>query len=470
MLNIFRYPIIKPWIILLLVIITTLGFIQLFSHMSFEYDSFSFTIQAKMNPVGGTRIVIPPVGQLFFKSHATPWQLVITLNSINFVKLEQQLKSIPPKQQWLDLFQHELLKAVFSLFSLVIFWGLLGAAVLLVIFRIFPPNRLFWYGLGLSFTLILGLIGTTWVTYDRTAVERPQYQGVLESAPWAMNLITMGIDNIEVIGDSLRKVSDSLPLLYKQAGHINSIGELQSDLAVLHVSDIHNNPASFDFISELVTNFKIDFIIDTGDLTDYGTPLEADTIHKIAQYQVPYIFIPGNHDSPLIIERLSEVENVKVLRGGTLNISGITISGIADPASESYNSDMADDAAMAEQQKSLTEIIKQSETFPSIVAVHNLALAKDLIGKTPLILHGHDHQYRLTTKGKTLINDAGTTGAAGIRGLTPKGVPYSAAILYWKQSDDQTYQLNAIDSIKINGVEGRLTIERHTFHKENVIK
>lgn len=98
-----------------------------------------------------------------------------------------------------------------------------------------------------------------------------------------------------------------------------------------------------------------------------------------------------------------------------------------------------------------------------MVAVHNLKLAKKLIGQVPLILHGHDHQYRLTAESKHVINDAGTTGAAGLRGLTEEGVPYSATILYWKQNPSGEMILKALDSIKINGAIGKLTIERHTF-------
>jgi Icc-related predicted phosphoesterase len=463
MFNILRHPFTKPVIILVLVSIATLWYIQLFTQVSFDYESFSFTIQTKITPAGGTRIAIPPVGELFFKSHLTPWQIKITLNEIDFSKLEQQLKEMPPKQQWLKLFQTELLKAVLSLFAMALGWGLLGALTVLLVFRIFPKNRLFWYGIGLSLAVIFSLIGATVATYDQSAAERPQYQGVLESAPWAMNLVTMGLDNLSIIGDNLRKVSSGLPLLYKQAGQIQNIGEVQSDLTILHVSDIHNNPAAFDFITELVANFKINFIIDTGDVTDYGTALEAETLTKIGRYGVPYVFIPGNHDSPLIIERLKQLKNVKILSKGILELSGITIAAIADPASQSYNSDVSDSKTMEEYKNQLTELVRKMDITPTIVAVHNRILAGDLIGKVPLVLHGHDHQYRLSHQGDTIVNDAGTTGAAGIRGLTPKGVPYSAAILYWKKSRDQGYRLNAIDSIKINGVEGRLTIERHTF-------
>ncbi|MGE5605392.1 MAG: metallophosphoesterase, partial [Bacteroidota bacterium] len=98
-----------------------------------------------------------------------------------------------------------------------------------------------------------------------------------------------------------------------------------------------------------------------------------------------------------------------------------------------------------------------------ILLVHTRTIVTDWIGRVPLIWPGPDHQYRLTTESGTIINDAGTTGAAGLRGLTEEGVPYSAAILYWKKDQNGILTFKALDSIKINGVAGKLTIERHTF-------
>lgn len=452
--------------VLALILMAMLGsmlFIQLFARLSFQYDSFSFTLKTSFNQSGGTTINVPPVGQLFLKTHYTPWQFIFTLDAIDFTIIEKQLDSIPVKEEWLKTLQRETLNAVLKLFVLVTVCGLAGAFLTLLAFRIKPLSKHFCYGMLGALLLILAFIATTALTYDSKAVEHPQYQGVLASAPWAMNLVTMGLDNIEIIGDNLKKISQDLPLLFKQAGQIKNIGDLQFDLAALHVSDIHNNPAAFEFITELVNNFKIELIIDTGDLTDYGTPLEAEIIKRIPRIKVPYVFLPGNHDSPLIINRLKKVPFVKVLEQGTIKVKGLRISGQADPASTSYNSDLALATEMKKAAETLIQTLQDEKAPPDIVLVHNRKLVTDIIGQVPLILHGHDHQYRLTTESKTIINDAGTTGAAGLRGLTIEGVPYSAAILYWKKDQTGALILKALDSIKINGVAGQLTIERHTF-------
>lgn len=467
MIPIIRIPSrLRSALVIVLIIVITLLFIQLFAKSSFNYDSFSFALQVQINPEGGTSLVIPPVGKLFFQTHQIPWQIIITLNEIDFTRLEKHLNSFPPRQEWLTLLQQELRHSMFSLFFLVVFFGVSGGMLVLLAFRVYPNTRRFWLGLSISFLTILCLIGGTVLTFDQQAIERPQYQGVLAAAPWAMNLISMGMDNVEVIGDNLKKISQTLPLLYKQAGQIGTLGNMETDLTMLHVSDIHNNPAAMEFISELITNFQVQLVIDTGDLTDYGTALETEIVAKIEAFKIPYIVVPGNHDSPLIIDYLQNLANVKVLGEKPLTVNGLTIVGMSDPAADVYNSDTPSDAEQQTLGEALAQKITEMEVLPEIVAVHNLKLAKKLIGTVPLILHGHDHQYRLSVQNDTIIVDAGTTGAAGFRGLLKKGVPYSASILYWKKDSQGKLRLSAIDSIKINGSEGKFSLERHTFATE----
>jgi predicted phosphodiesterase len=452
--------------IYILMLAAGLLFIQLFARTVLNFDSFSFDIKMNLAAEGGTRLAIPPVGNLFFKTHRAPWEITVTLDQIDFTRLESQLNHLPPKQQWLALLQDQLILTIARLFSLVFFWGICGGTLLLIIFRIYPNSRWFWYGTGLTLLLILGLIGGTVFSYDQSAVERPQYQGVLASAPWAMNLISMGMDHVEVIGNNLKQISQGLPMLYKQAGHIGSLGNVRTDLVMLHVSDIHNNPAALDFIRELIVNFKVQAVIDTGDLTDYGTAPEAEIINNIKELKLPYLFIPGNHDSPLIIENLKKLRNVTVLTGGPIQFSGLTIDGVADPASADYNSDVASPQVMAGIRDTFSQRIFEAESVPDIIAVHNRIMAENLIGSVPLILHGHDHKYILTTKGRTIIDDAGTTGAAGLRGITKKGVPYSASILYWQKNAAGKLVLQAIDSISIDGTKGKFSLERHAYNTE----
>lgn len=445
----------------LAVVLGSLLFVTLFAQKSFQCASLHLTLQSRPAAGGGTCVVIPPVGKVFFKTHRVPWQFVFKLDEVDFNSLEKKLGTLP-KEQWSPFFLETIRQVLREFFFIMCGWGLLGGLVALVICRIPPTSRLFWIGMFLSLLTVVLLAGSILVSFDIHGLEQPQYQGALAAAPWVMNLISTSLDHIELIGANLRKVSGELPQLYRQAGRLENLGDLPTDLRVLHVSDIHNNPAAFEFIAELVHNFKINFIIDTGDLTDYGTALEASIIPKISQLRIPYLFIPGNHDTPLIIQRLKRIRNIHILSQGTILMQGLTIAGLADPASFVYSSDVSAKPKLDQARERLNREIARLSSPPDLVAVHNRYLGEEIIGTVPLLLHGHDHRYRVSEQRQTVIIDAGTTGAAGMRGLADK-TPYSAAIMYWSKNGTGKLGLRVVDSIRINGYQGMMTIDRRIF-------
>ena len=93
----------------------------------------------------------------------------------------------------------------------------------------------------------------------------------------------------------------------------------ESVVSVLHVSDIHNNPVAFDFMEQIINNFNVDFVIDTGDITDYGT-FGRFGDKRLAQLPIEYIFVSVNHDSPKIIELVNNIDNVLVLDDETTTV------------------------------------------------------------------------------------------------------------------------------------------------------
>ncbi|MCL6588884.1 MAG: metallophosphoesterase [Firmicutes bacterium] len=455
----------RPFFIYLLVIAGTLFFIQYFARTSFTDGYLSFDLRPRLGCEGGVSINIPPLGQLFYKSHRAPWRLVFTVQAINFKKFESSwLSSFTPKQGLVTFFHRkELVKAIWIFTLSIIGFGLLGACIILLLFRVPILSPVFRNGMLLSLAVILLFIGSTILTFDSNFTEQVHYQGLMASAPWMMNIFANGMEVIRAIGNHLKNISAEFPLLVQQADQMKDLENLPVDLRLLHVSDIHNNPAAIDLISNLATKFNIDLIIDTGDITDWGTPFELAVAQKIAGLNIPYLFIPGNHDSPMVVARLKKLRRVKVVTSGVVKVNGLTIAGFADPASYKYSSNMASEAELNQACRNFAEYLSKQSMIPDIVAVHNVKLASEVIGKVPVILHGHDHQYRLTVNDGSIIIDAGTTGAAGIRGLKPEGVPYSAAILYWGKNDQGALKLRKVDSIKINGAKGFFTIDRQAF-------
>ena len=49
----------------------------------------------------------------------------------------------------------------------------------------------------------------------------------------------------------------------------------RSQTVILHISGIHSNPLGLEVARQLAASFRVDAVLDTGDLTSFGLPVEA---------------------------------------------------------------------------------------------------------------------------------------------------------------------------------------------------
>ncbi len=114
-------------------------------------------------------------------------------------------------------------------------------------------------------------------------------------------------------------------------------------LRLLFVSDIHDGN-QYSLMRSIVSEEKIDAVVDLGDLVTFGTPQEAEAagiFSGIASVGVPYLFVRGNHDATsatdtAILQRMAKISNVVLLQGASGNyteatINGVRIAGFNDP-------------------------------------------------------------------------------------------------------------------------------------------
>src|SRR5262249_57916802 len=74
-----------------------------------------------------------------------------------------------------------------------------------------------------------------------------------------------------------------------------------------------------------------DMVIDTGDITDWGSEPEASYVAAIGRLNVPYVFVRGNHDSRQTQAAVGRQPNAIVLDDEVRTVDGLTIAGIGDP-------------------------------------------------------------------------------------------------------------------------------------------
>ncbi|MHB1418780.1 MAG: metallophosphoesterase family protein [Bacillota bacterium] len=433
--------------------------------MNFHIDAFEFSVGIQIFDQGQTQITIPPVGTISAKTHKTPLKLEVSLKNIDMNLLRQMLTKEPLHRQEIVERVSKEAKRVLKIYLIRLLLlaglgGILGVAILL------PGTALSYIRGGLVGVVVIGiLLLGTFTTFRTDGFINPRYEGILKAAPWMVGLFETGLAKVNELGQQMEVMSSNLYLLFERIDNLEPLG-IEGKIKVLHVSDIHNNPAAYDFISQITANFHPDLIIDTGDISDYGTPLEALLFRRLKELPVPYIFIPGNHDSPDIIAAMHKLPNVTVLDRQMIDVKGLKITGIADPASVTNDIEPPDQQgvwnAVAEMQRLLSA---QSEPA-DILAVHNHNIARFFVGKVPLILHGHDHKLSIQVSNGTVIVDAGTSGAAGIRGFqTSEESPYTVVMLHFSPDEGGRMRLLATDAISVNNLRSGFTVERRVFPK-----
>lgn len=439
-------------------------FIHLFAKLTFPVDGFSFEAAARLNWPPRTRLLVPPLGEIRAPTHAGPLTFHITLWSVDLEAVRRLLsyaaepgpvsgaeeRGAPPRdgqqggrRDTFDLASTLAEQAreaarwlALRVAALGVGGGILGSVWLLG----FRPARRWLLGGAVGLGASAAVLLPAYVTYDTAAFARAEYRGIIETAPWMLEAARDGLGRLDVLGRRLGAIAANLYALFDGIDHLGDLGLPPADLVVLHVSDIHNNPAAFDFIESIARRFGADVIIDTGDLTDWATPLEADLLRRIGSLGLPYVVVPGNHESPLIVERLRATPHVRVLQDELVTIMGLRIYGFADPASQRPSPQPPTAKEAAEEGARIAATLAELEEPVHLVAVHNHRIAAQLPdGVAQAVLFGHNHRLALDVSGKTVRINAGTTGAAGIRGLQAhEPVPYSLAILYFSRRTEES--------------------------------
>ena len=400
------------------------------------------------------------MGELRAATHFLPFTLKITLLNVDLETLVSNLETLAASQN-ISYFEEQVRSHLsFFLLRTTAAVFICGAAAVYLTNRKRRWLRSLLGGL-LAAALFLGIFFVTVLRpYNFEAFETPQYKGIISAAPFVINLSEQTFATLKTLGEQLEVMSANLHDLSAQLDQIQ-MNEPHSGLRILHVSDIHNNPSAFDFIEKVAESFAVDLIIDTGDLTDYGTELETELIARVSSLPVPYLFVPGNHDSPQVIEAMRR-EGAIVLENEIFEFAGLRIAGLADPSSDSPLMAIAPDHVLQDKAAEAYELFSAGPGMPDLVAVHHPLMGSPFVGVSPVILSGHTHRAQvLFEDGSALIN-AGTTGAAGVRGLqSPRDNPYSMVVLYIAPDPEGNQALLMADMLSIQQYHDSFTLKRY---------
>ena len=456
-------------LLILTAIVFALLAVVLFGRSTYNIEGAAIEMRVVPAIKGGTELSLPPLGTISAKTHRAPVKVSAKIEQVSIESLEKLADSSVSKKEIFSRSEKQAKEALKYFLVKTLLLAAAGGALSGLIIR--PRSIYKVVAGGLCGILVVGAMAfATAATYDYREFRQPKYTGLLTAAPWLMNNIEEKLDTLDSFRREVKKLAANLHYFYTRVEKMDSGGLKKDELIkVLHVSDIHNNPVGLTLAKQVANDFKVDLIIDTGDITDYGTPMEGALLNNIRSLDLPYVYIPGNHDSPEIVALLDGIENVVVLeKGERFSFEELDILGYPDPSSIKQNIRKSQSNELANKSAAeLLKIVSGEKEKPDIVAIHDPRNAKKILGLVDVVLSGHSHKARLEMiNGSNLVN-AGTTGAAGIRTFeVEEGLPYGLQLLYVKKDSQE---LVAVDSIAIKGVQQEFTLERFYFGNKSEI-
>ena len=390
---------------------------------------------------------LPPAGTIEADTHSGPAVVHYSLKEIVVTDVSELTNPESLSRQELQNWQQPVRSQVRSLLlRILLLSALAGGAICALIKR-----RWQWGIAGaLTATLTAMLVaGIVWQTYDIGAFREPRYSGSLTYAP---EVIAFSEETLANLDDYETRVPEIAESLYRTVSQLHQPpGALpeRDTIRVVHVSDMHSSSAAAKLVRQTVDLYQADFVIDTGDLTDLGTPFEAGYPSTYLPLPKPYVWIGGNHDTPTITATMRAINGVTVLDSQFTDIDGVNIGGFPDPASVNLSPNPLNDAQLATDAARILKLVESQNPRPFIVAVHDPKQAALLPGSVPVVLNGHTHREGITVKDGTVFLDAGTTGSGGFRSFNGTAeAPSSLQVLYIKKNP---LKMVAVDCISIYG-------------------
>lgn len=408
---------------------------------------------------GATTLFVPPLGTVEADTHTSPLRLQVTINEIDPEPLGRAVSLFGARRDLVSSIADDLRSAAIQLGIRLVIGGIVLGAIATALLPHRNWRTILAGAAGGLAAVAIGL-GATGVTFDVNAFEEPRFTGALQRAPQVMKAVNRQVGSLEQLRSRFETGAERLSeLLTLTADPTRSPRE--GSIAILHVSDIHSNPVGVEITNQLARSFQVDAVLDTGDLTSFGEPIEARLGGLIDDIPVPYLFVPGNHDSQANRRTLARVDNVELLDGTVGEVRGVRILGWADPTFTASNEISTQEGNEIRESVAGQVAEAVAVEVPDVLAVHDARLAVDSVGRVPLVVAGHTHERGIEAEDGTVVSVVGSTGATGLGSfLVETDLPYEAAVLYFREGVPV-----AIDYVSFDGLGGDFTVERRSLER-----
>jgi predicted phosphodiesterase len=426
------------------------------------YDLGPGKVEISLRPQlnGATIVSVPPFGSIQAATHRAPAGLVLSPTSIDTHSAEALVESRPTQDALVDALRADLEEAFKKFAFRLLLGGLVAGILVAAIARVRGTKELA-VSLLVAVLAPLGLYLGIFAGYNPDAFRQPTLTGALSRSPELLGPVQQFGQRFNALRTELDEIGSITFQLYQFLAEQPPIPE--DAIRVLHISDLHLNPVGYDVAQLVADRFNVQAVIDSGDATAEGSPLEVGFLDRISGFHVPYIFIRGNHDSAITQEAVAAEPNARVLDGNTTTLEGLTIYGVGDPL---FTPDKTVEQPTNDEQKAakrafartVEEQVKALDEPPDIVVVHDSLAAGRLSGDVPLVIHGHGHKWSESFTDGTRVLGVGSTGAAGLKSLAPESdSAIELQVLYF---DRQEHTLLGYDRIDVQGPQQQFLLKR----------
>jgi putative phosphoesterase len=397
------------------------------------------------------------LGAVWADTHDGPLDFEISLAEIDVAELESRVRADPSLAALTPTIEQEIRSLANGLALRLLLVGL-GAGVLAA--GLLPrrrPSHFVAATVG-SIVAAVATLALTTNSFDERAFEQPRFTGALRRAPQVIEEAQQGIESFEALGGRYEALAQRLSRFLTVATDPD-LDVQSSAVTILHVSDVHSNFLGIEFAQRLARAFDVDAVIDTGDLTSFGERVEARVAESVGDLGVPYIFVPGNHDSTSNRAAIAALPGVTLLDREVEDVEGFDVLGWADPtftADAETSTEEGNEIRLAEAEE-VGEAVRTLR--PDVLAVHDARLAEESYGDVPLVLAGHTHERSVEEVEGTLVLEVGSAGATGLGSfIVETDIPYEAEIIYLTPGSSVT-----VDYVSLSGIADEFDVERRVI-------
>jgi predicted phosphodiesterase len=420
-------------------------------------------LQARLSIVpsvsGGVTVGVPPLGRLDMATHAGPLQVRATVTGVDPKRARSLLSSERPGRTITRQVTQDSQDALAAAAARGVVVALLAAALTCTV--VFRRRRAVLGGTALVAAVLAASGGIAAGTLRTEALTEPRFDGLLEQAP----VLVGRVQDFDAYSNRLAELTSNVARVYGSLGALPVAPDAEAT-RVLWVADVHNNPQSFLVMRQLIEQFDVVAVVDSGDLTDLGSVPENRFLTPIGSLGVPYLYVRGNHDSKAVTQAFVERQpGARVLDDGeVVEVRGVRFTGMGDPLfrpnKEVSTESEANNAKLLAAGELLAQAIRDADRPVDVAVVHEPKMSPPLFGEVPLVLSGHTHKRGSRTGDGTLELTQGSSGGAGLRTLDGDAPqPLEMSVLHF----DRTGALMAADDITIGGLGQRsVTVERRT--------